>query len=65
MKKNLWVFGFCKKLSFQFIKCLHFYLLFFTFYRIIDIGESIAIPGEFTAQEKCSGDWWRPLVAEE
>uniref|UniRef100_A0A8C4MVX0 EF-hand domain-containing protein n=1 Tax=Equus asinus TaxID=9793 RepID=A0A8C4MVX0_EQUAS len=27
------------------------------------LWESIAIPDEFTAQEKCSGDWWRPLVA--
>ncbi|XP_032947901.1 calcium-binding mitochondrial carrier protein SCaMC-1-like isoform X3 [Rhinolophus ferrumequinum] len=32
-------------------------------YTIIDIGESIAIPDEFTEQEKHSGDWWRRLVA--
>ncbi|XP_016073653.1 PREDICTED: calcium-binding mitochondrial carrier protein SCaMC-1-like [Miniopterus natalensis] len=30
---------------------------------IIDIGESIAIPDEFTEQEKRSGDWWRRLAA--
>ncbi|XP_004637008.2 calcium-binding mitochondrial carrier protein SCaMC-1 [Octodon degus] len=30
---------------------------------IIDIGESIAIPDEFTAKEKKSGDWWKRLVA--
>ncbi|XP_042852469.1 calcium-binding mitochondrial carrier protein SCaMC-1-like isoform X6 [Panthera tigris] len=30
---------------------------------IIDIGESISIPDEFTEQEKRSGDWWRRLVA--
>ncbi|GAB5575313.1 calcium-binding mitochondrial carrier protein SCaMC-1-like [Prionailurus iriomotensis] len=30
---------------------------------IIDIGESISIPDEFTEQEKHSGDWWRRLVA--
>ncbi|XP_036129045.1 calcium-binding mitochondrial carrier protein SCaMC-1-like [Molossus molossus] len=30
---------------------------------IIDIGESIAIPDEFSEQEKSSGDWWRRLVA--
>uniref|UniRef100_A0A8C8X5S7 EF-hand domain-containing protein n=1 Tax=Panthera leo TaxID=9689 RepID=A0A8C8X5S7_PANLE len=30
---------------------------------IIDIGESISIPDEFTEQEKRSGDWWRHLVA--
>ncbi|XP_035871114.1 calcium-binding mitochondrial carrier protein SCaMC-1 [Phyllostomus discolor] len=31
--------------------------------EIIDIGESIAIPDDFTEQEKRSGDWWRRLVA--
>ncbi|XP_035582950.1 calcium-binding mitochondrial carrier protein SCaMC-1-like [Zalophus californianus] len=30
---------------------------------IIDIGESISIPDEFTEEEKHSGDWWRRLVA--
>ncbi|KAM5294625.1 mitochondrial adenyl nucleotide antiporter SLC25A24-like [Glossophaga mutica] len=30
---------------------------------IIDIGESIAIPDDFTEEEKRSGDWWRRLVA--
>uniref|UniRef100_A0A286XXT4 Mitochondrial adenyl nucleotide antiporter SLC25A24 n=1 Tax=Cavia porcellus TaxID=10141 RepID=A0A286XXT4_CAVPO len=30
---------------------------------IIDIGESIAIPDEFTEREKQSGDWWKRLVA--
>ncbi|XP_006866071.1 PREDICTED: calcium-binding mitochondrial carrier protein SCaMC-1-like [Chrysochloris asiatica] len=30
---------------------------------VIDIGESIAIPDEFSEQEKQSGDWWRRLVA--
>ncbi|XP_005388885.1 PREDICTED: calcium-binding mitochondrial carrier protein SCaMC-1-like isoform X2 [Chinchilla lanigera] len=30
---------------------------------IIDIGESIAIPDEFTKKEKESGDWWKRLVA--
>lgn len=29
---------------------------------MIDIGESIAIPDEFTEQEKKSGDWWKRLV---
>ncbi|CAO2599786.1 Calcium-binding mitochondrial carrier protein SCaMC-1, partial [Lemmus lemmus] len=32
-------------------------------YQIIDIGESISIPDEFTEQEKKSGVWWRQLVA--
>ncbi|XP_064136046.1 mitochondrial adenyl nucleotide antiporter SLC25A24-like [Loxodonta africana] len=30
---------------------------------VIDIGESIAIPDEFSEQEKQPGDWWRRLVA--
>nr|XP_010974238.2 calcium-binding mitochondrial carrier protein SCaMC-1-like isoform X1 [Camelus dromedarius] len=30
---------------------------------IVDIGESIAIPDDFTEQEKRSGDWWKRLVA--
>ncbi|XP_036308664.1 calcium-binding mitochondrial carrier protein SCaMC-1-like [Pipistrellus kuhlii] len=30
---------------------------------MIDIGESIAIPDDFTEQEKSSGRWWRRLVA--
>ncbi|XP_036199485.1 calcium-binding mitochondrial carrier protein SCaMC-1-like [Myotis myotis] len=30
---------------------------------IIDIGESIAIPDDFTVEEKSSGYWWRHLVA--
>ncbi|KAK1328871.1 hypothetical protein QTO34_011041 [Cnephaeus nilssonii] len=30
---------------------------------VIDIGESIAIPDDFTEHEKSSGHWWRRLVA--
>ncbi|XP_039110901.1 calcium-binding mitochondrial carrier protein SCaMC-1-like isoform X1 [Hyaena hyaena] len=30
---------------------------------IVDIGESISIPDEFTEHDKHSGDWWRRLVA--
>ncbi|XP_007528352.2 mitochondrial adenyl nucleotide antiporter SLC25A24-like isoform X2 [Erinaceus europaeus] len=30
---------------------------------VVDIGESLAIPDEFTEEEKHSGDWWRRLVA--
>ncbi|KAM6167072.1 mitochondrial adenyl nucleotide antiporter SLC25A24-like [Erethizon dorsatum] len=30
---------------------------------IVDIGESISIPDEFTIKEKQSGDWWKHLVA--
>ncbi|XP_053446534.1 calcium-binding mitochondrial carrier protein SCaMC-1-like [Nycticebus coucang] len=30
---------------------------------MIDIGESISIPDEFTEHEKKSGEWWKRLVA--
>ncbi|XP_012607158.1 mitochondrial adenyl nucleotide antiporter SLC25A24-like [Microcebus murinus] len=30
---------------------------------VIDIGESISIPDDFTEHEKQSGDWWKRLVA--
>ncbi|XP_028735159.1 calcium-binding mitochondrial carrier protein SCaMC-1-like isoform X2 [Peromyscus leucopus] len=30
---------------------------------VVDIGESISIPDEFTEQEKKSGEWWKRLVA--
>uniref|UniRef100_A0A671FK12 Solute carrier family 25 member 24 n=1 Tax=Rhinolophus ferrumequinum TaxID=59479 RepID=A0A671FK12_RHIFE len=52
-------------LSSVILYCLTFCFVLFCFilYQIIDIGESIAIPDEFTEQEKHSGDWWRRLVA--
>lgn len=30
---------------------------------MLDIGESIAIPDEFTEEEKTSGGWWKQLAA--
>ncbi|XP_068605016.1 mitochondrial adenyl nucleotide antiporter SLC25A24-like [Brachionichthys hirsutus] len=30
---------------------------------VLDIGESLAIPDEFTEEEKSSGGWWKQLVA--
>uniref|UniRef100_M4AQT3 Solute carrier family 25 member 25b n=1 Tax=Xiphophorus maculatus TaxID=8083 RepID=M4AQT3_XIPMA len=30
---------------------------------ILDVGESIVVPDEFTAEEKKTGMWWRHLVA--
>ncbi|XP_020322769.1 calcium-binding mitochondrial carrier protein SCaMC-1-like [Oncorhynchus kisutch] len=30
---------------------------------VLDIGESIAIPDEFTEEEKTSGGWWKQLAA--
>ena len=30
---------------------------------MIDIGEQMTVPPEFTKKEKQSGEWWRHLVA--
>lgn len=30
---------------------------------VLDIGDSLAIPDEFTEEEKSSGGWWKQLVA--
>lgn len=30
---------------------------------MLDIGDSLAIPDEFTEEEKSSGGWWKHLVA--
>lgn len=38
-------------------------MAFFPFEQGIDIGDSIAIPDEFTEEEKKSGQWWRQLLA--
>lgn len=43
--------------------CTLLYNSFLHIYQIIDIGESIPIPDEFTEEEKISGDGWRHLVA--
>lgn len=31
--------------------------------QIFDVGESLMVPDEFTAEEKQTGMWWRHLVA--
>ena len=31
--------------------------------QVLDIGDSLAIPDEFTEEEKITGGWWRQLVA--
>lgn len=31
--------------------------------QIFDVGESLLVPDEFTAEEKKTGMWWRHLVA--
>ena len=35
----------------------------FKFLQIIDIGEDIAVPDDFSEQDMISGMWWRHLVA--
>lgn len=32
-------------------------------HQVLDIGDSLAIPDEFTEEEKSSGGWWKQLVA--
>uniref|UniRef100_A0A3Q3W8M3 EF-hand domain-containing protein n=1 Tax=Mola mola TaxID=94237 RepID=A0A3Q3W8M3_MOLML len=32
-------------------------------FQIFDVGESLTVPDEFTAEEKKTGMWWRHLVA--
>ena len=33
------------------------------FWQIIDIGEDIAVPDDFSEQDMITGMWWRHLVA--
>lgn len=32
-------------------------------HQVLDIGDSLAIPDEFTEEEKSSGGWWKQLAA--
>ena len=32
-------------------------------HQVLDIGDSLAIPDEFTEEEKSSGRWWKQLAA--
>ncbi|XP_020563501.1 calcium-binding mitochondrial carrier protein SCaMC-2-B isoform X1 [Oryzias latipes] len=38
-------------------------ILYWRHSTILDVGESIIVPDEFTAEEKKTGMWWRHLVA--
>ncbi|XP_015244747.1 calcium-binding mitochondrial carrier protein SCaMC-2-B isoform X2 [Cyprinodon tularosa] len=38
-------------------------ILYWKHSTILDVGESIIVPDEFTAEEKKTGMWWRHLVA--
>lgn len=53
----------CRKLCSYFSTVYTSLSNYFCVYQIIDIGESISIPDEFTEQEKMSGEWWKRLVA--
>ena len=41
---------------------IHFFV-FLVFLQVIDIGEDMTIPDEFTEEEKVTGMWWKQLVA--
>ena len=49
------------KIGFQLLRYPSFIALFVL--QIIDIGDNMIIPDEFTYEEKVSGKWWRQLVA--
>ncbi|KAL2100100.1 hypothetical protein ACEWY4_004494 [Coilia grayii] len=38
-------------------------ILYWKHSTIFDVGESLTVPDEFTAEEKMTGMWWRHLVA--
>ncbi|KAJ7372293.1 hypothetical protein OS493_019737 [Desmophyllum pertusum] len=42
---------------------MHDIIQFWRHSSVIDIGENMTIPDEFTEEEKVSGMWWRQLVA--
>uniref|UniRef100_A0A671PKJ2 Calcium-binding mitochondrial carrier protein SCaMC-1 n=1 Tax=Sinocyclocheilus anshuiensis TaxID=1608454 RepID=A0A671PKJ2_9TELE len=44
-------------------KILHSKLLQSIIYSVLDIGDSLTIPDEFTEEEKTTGIWWKQLVA--
>lgn len=70
LKNQCWSFWSAWKVFLDLYRKLNFYFSSvysslsnsFT-YQIIDMGESISIPDEFTEQEKKSGVWWKRLVA--
>lgn len=42
---------------------MHDIIQFWRHHTVIDIGEDMTVPDEFTEEEKVSGMWWRQLVA--
>jgi len=39
------------------------FFVFPVYLQVIDIGEDMTIPDEFTEEEKVTGMWWKQLVA--
>lgn len=37
--------------------------LCFGFIKVLDIGDSLTVPDEFTEEEKKTGQWWKQLLA--
>lgn len=51
----------CYFRSFRSIFCLILNVV--SVWQIIDVGENLMVPDEFTIEEKQTGMWWRHLVA--
>lgn len=43
------------------LTCMTLWNLFY--HQVLDIGDSLTIPDEFTEEEKSSGGWWKQLMA--
>lgn len=39
------------------------FLIMLSFLQVLDIGDSLTIPDEFTEEEKTTGVWWKQLAA--
>lgn len=45
------------------MKNIYVFSPFFVPKQVLDIGDSLTIPDEFTEEEKKTGQWWRQLLA--
>ena len=57
--KNIFVSVYCCICT----KKSHPFFVFPVNLQVIDIGEDMTIPDEFTEEEKVTGMWWKQLVA--
>lgn len=46
-----------------FILCTLYHLFMHSLLQMIDIGDDLTVPPEFTKKEKQSGLWWRHLLS--